>query len=108
MECHHCHRAPSCRVSPESHQMTMKILIVEDEYPTAEYTQQLCQEILGDELSSVTMVHNLVGALEHVENHAVDLCLLDLNLHGENGYELLKTAAAHSFHTVIISAYPDQ
>ena len=95
-------------MSQESQSMPLKILIVEDEYPTAEYTQQLCQEILRDELSSVTMVHDLAGALDYVEKNAVDLCLLDLNLHGENGYELLQTAAAQSFHTVIVSAYPNQ
>ena len=88
--------------------MPMKILIVEDEHPTAEYTMQLCRDILQNELNSITMVHDLGEALEYVEKHAVDLCLLDLNLHGENGYKLLQTAAAQSFHTVIISAYADQ
>jgi len=86
----------------------MRILIVEDEYPSAEFTQQLCREILQTQLDSIAMVHDLTEALEHVEKHPVDLCLLDLNLHGESGYRLLQTAAAQSFHTVIISAYPDQ
>ncbi len=88
--------------------MPMNILIVEDEYPTADYTRQLCREILGNQLGSIAMVHDLAEALEHVGRHPVDLCLLDLNLHGESGYKLLQTAAAQSFHTVIISAYPDQ
>jgi two-component system, LytTR family, response regulator LytT len=92
----------------EGRQMPMKILIVEDEYPTAEYTQQLCQEILQNEIDTITMVHDLAEALEYIGKHAVDLCLLDLNLHGEDGYDLLQTAAAQSFHTVIVSAYPDQ
>ncbi len=92
----------------ENRQMPMKILIVEDEYPAAEYTMQLCREILQNELGSITMVHDLGEALEYVEKHAVDLCLLDLNLHGEDGYKLLQTAAAQAFHTVIISAYADQ
>ena len=95
-------------MNPENRQMPMKILIVEDEYPTAEYTMQLCRDILQNELGSIAMVHDLGEALEYVEKHAVDLCLLDLNLHGENGYELLQTAAAQSFHTVIISAHADQ
>jgi two-component system, LytTR family, response regulator len=95
-------------MSREEQQMPMKILIVEDEYPTAEYTQQLCIEILQKQLDSIAMVHDLSEALAYVEKHDVDLCLLDLNLHGEDGYELLRTAAAQSFHTVIISAYPDQ
>lgn len=95
-------------MSLEGESMALKILIVEDEYPTAEYTRQLCQDILQEQLGSVTMAHDLAGALEYVEQNAVDLCLLDLNLHGENGYELLRTAAAQSFHTVIVSAYPNQ
>ena len=86
----------------------MKILIVEDEHPTAEYTQQLCHEILSKKSVSITLVHDLPEAVEYVRKHPVDLCLLDLNLHGENGYELLQTAAAQSFHTVIISAHADQ
>lgn len=86
----------------------MKILIIEDEYPTAEYTQQLCREILENNVSSVNMVHDLDEASEYVREHELDLCLLDLNLHGENGYQLLQTAVAQSFHTIIISAYPDQ
>jgi len=86
----------------------MRILIVEDEYPSAEYTQQLCREILQTQLDSIAMVHDLTDALEHVENHAVDLCLLDLNLHGESGYRLLQAAVAQSFHTIIISAYPEK
>jgi len=86
----------------------MNLLIVEDEFPTAEYTEQLCREILGKELSSIHMVHDLPEALQFIENHEIDLCLLDLNLHGESGYDLLRTAAGQAFHTVIISAYPDQ
>ena len=86
----------------------MKILIIEDEFPTAEYNEQLCREILGKRLTSVHMVHDLNEALAFIQTHDVDLCLLDLNLHGEDGYELLKTAIAQHFHTIIISAYPDQ
>ena len=86
----------------------LRILIVEDEYPSAEFTEQLCREILQTRLDSIAMVHDLTEALEHVEENTVDLCLLDLNLHGESGYRLLQTATAQSFHTIIISAYPDQ
>ncbi len=86
----------------------MKILIVEDEYPTAEYAQQLCREILQKKLTAIDMVHDLPEALQYIREREIDLCLLDLNLHGENGYELLQTAIAQSFHTIIISAYPDQ
>ena len=38
----------------------------------------------------------------------MDLVLLDLNLNGDNGFDLLATAVSKPFHTIIISAYKDQ
>jgi two-component system response regulator LytT len=38
----------------------------------------------------------------------VDLLLLDLNLSGRNGFELLHRAVAGAFHTVVISANTDR
>jgi DNA-binding LytR/AlgR family response regulator len=38
----------------------------------------------------------------------LDLVLLDLNLNGDNGFDLLKTAVSESFHTIVISANKEQ
>ena len=46
--------------------------------------------------------------MDHILNHTIDVLLLDLNLHGKDGFELLKTAVAHSFHTIVVSAYRDR
>jgi len=46
--------------------------------------------------------------LRFIENNTLDLVLLDLNLNGDNGFDLLTTAVSKSFHTVVISAYRDQ
>lgn len=86
----------------------MRIIIVEDERPIAKYIEKLCGEILGEKIKSIHTFHTLEQASGFLDDSQVDLCLLDLNLNGEDGYELLKTAVAGSFHTIVISANTDR
>jgi len=86
----------------------MRVLIVEDESRIAKRIERMTQEILGSELESLTHINTLRQALSFIENNRLDLVLLDLNLNGENGFDLLKAAVSGAFHTIIISAYKDQ
>jgi len=86
----------------------MNILIVEDELRIAKRIERMTQEILGDSLQSLNHVDALPDALEFIRNNPLDLLLLDLNLNGEKGFDLLASAVSGSFHTIIISAYKDQ
>ncbi|MFK7951910.1 MAG: LytR/AlgR family response regulator transcription factor, partial [Ekhidna sp.] len=62
----------------------------------------------GDDLQSLIHINTLNEALTFIENNSLDLVLLDLNLNGDNGFELLMKAVSESFHTIIISANKDQ
>jgi len=86
----------------------MRIAIIEDEPPIAEDIRACCHAILGDRIRLLKVFHTLDEALAYLDIHEIDLCLLDLNLHGENGYEILKQAVSGSFQTIVISAYSDQ
>jgi len=86
----------------------MNILIVEDESRIAKRIERMTREIFGNALQSLEHVDNLPGALKFIENSSLDLVLLDLNLNGDNGFDLLTTAVSKSFHTIVISAYKDQ
>lgn len=86
----------------------MHILIVEDETRIAKRIERMTRDIFGDSLQSLKYINTLQDALRFIENNALDLVLLDLNLNGENGFDLLTTAVSKSFHTIIISAYHDQ
>lgn len=86
----------------------MRVLIVEDEPPIAEYIEALTRECLGSRLASVHRCHELGHAAEYLAARPIDVCLLDLNLGGEDGYRLLEEAAAGSFHTIVISANTDR
>ena len=86
----------------------MRILIVEDELPIAEDIMYVVKNILGNKLSSIHIETSLSNAGLYLSERTVDILLLDLNLHGKNGFELLKDYVSRSFHTIIISAIVDK
>jgi DNA-binding LytR/AlgR family response regulator len=86
----------------------MNILIVEDESRIAKRIERMTRDIFGDTLQSLTHINTLHEALAFIETHSLDLVLLDLNLNGEDGFDLLTTVVSQSFHAIVISAYKDQ
>lgn len=86
----------------------MHILIVEDEARIAKRIERMVRDIFRNSLQSLKYTNTLQEALRFIENNELDLVLLDLNLNGENGFDLLTTAVSKSFHTIIISAYHEQ
>jgi two-component system response regulator LytT len=85
----------------------MKILIVEDEPLLARRLERLCREILGTRLESIRIATVFSEASARLSESPIDLLLLDLNLHGRDGMQLLAASVAGSFHTIIVSANTD-
>jgi DNA-binding LytR/AlgR family response regulator len=86
----------------------MKILIVEDEKPTAEMLASFLRESMPKKISNLRLEYSLESAEIFLMEHAIDLLFLDLDLAGEDGFKLLQKVAAQSFHTIIVSAHTDQ
>ncbi|MBE9601242.1 LytTR family DNA-binding domain-containing protein [Pedobacter sp. MC2016-24] len=86
----------------------MKILIIEDEQRIARRIQRMVTSFLGEQLESVCICDALPEGISYLENNEIDLLLLDLNLNGESGFDILELMVSRSFHTIIISAYTDQ
>lgn len=86
----------------------MRILIVEDEPPIADYIDTKLRTILGNKVTEIFISHTLENAQDVIKNKKIDLCFLDLNLKGKDGYELLAHTSFYSFHSIIISAHTDQ
>ncbi|NUN10790.1 MAG: response regulator transcription factor [Ignavibacteriaceae bacterium] len=82
----------------------MRILIVEDERPTAEDIKMLVEVILYKENPSVHIEVTLESALIFLKEKTIDVLLLDLNLNSRDGFTLLKEVVSRSFHTIVISA----
>jgi len=86
----------------------MNVLIVEDERVAARRLERMVREILGDKLVSIRCIESLHDTELFIARNPVDVLLLDLNLGGKDGFELLKTAVAESFQTIVVSANTDR
>lgn len=82
----------------------MHVLIVEDERVAARGLERLLRELLAPRVESVKVQATLTASECFLLDHPVDLLLLDLNLGGEDGFELLRAAAAQPFQTIVVSA----
>lgn len=82
----------------------MRILIVEDERPTAEDIKILVEQILNKEISSIHIETTLDSARFYLKEKPIDVLLLDLNLNAKDGFDLLKQVVSQSFYTIVISA----
>ena len=82
----------------------MKVVIVEDEPVIAKRVARAARAVLGPECESLALCGTFDEAREFLDNNDVDLLLLDLNLHGEDGFDLLAQAAARPPHTIVVSA----
>lgn len=86
----------------------MRILIVEDEPPIARYIEQCTRSLLKTLIRRLDTVYSLEEAFEYLQRKSIDLCLLDLNLSGSDGYELLKQVMAMPYRCIIISAHTEK
>jgi DNA-binding LytR/AlgR family response regulator len=82
----------------------MHVVILEDESMIARRLARLTREILGDDLQSVQCVSDLDSASALLANHPDALLLLDLNLAGQDGFEVLRRAVVEPFQTIVVSA----
>lgn len=82
----------------------MRVLIVEDEMLLARRLERFCREILGRRLEKIRVATEFSEASARIDEEPVDLLLLDVNLHGLDGMELLKRTVAGSFNTIVVSA----
>lgn len=86
----------------------MKVLIIEDESRIAKRVERLTRDILGSNLNSLTVINTLQDGLSFIETNTLDVVLLDLNLNGEDGFDLLARAVSGAFHTIVVSANTNQ
>lgn len=82
----------------------MKILIIEDESRIAKRIERMTKEFFLNTLESITCLHTLSEGVIFIQQNKLDLVLLDLNLNGESGFNILKSSVSEAFHTIIISA----
>lgn len=86
----------------------MRILIVEDEAVAARGLERMLRQITGTRAESLRIRGSLEAARAHLLEDPTDLVFLDLNLHGEDGFDILRDFAAGAFQTIVVSASADR
>lgn len=86
----------------------MNILIVEDELRIAKLLRKMILEVWEEPKPSIKHFHFLSQAKAYLAEHRIELLFLDLNLRGEDGFELLEALSTEAFQTVIVSAYREE
>ncbi|MET0289995.1 MAG: LytTR family DNA-binding domain-containing protein [Pseudoxanthomonas sp.] len=85
----------------------MRALIVEDEPLVRQRLLRLCTELAGGR-ARFDAVADLESAGDRLQRSVYDGLLLDLNLSGEDGFELLRRAVAGRYHCVVVSAHRER
>jgi len=86
----------------------MHVVIVEDEPLIQQRIKRLTLEILAQQQPRIDCFADIDDARAFLAEHTLDVLLLDLNLMGRDGFDLLKDNVAAAYHTIVISAYADQ
>jgi DNA-binding LytR/AlgR family response regulator len=82
----------------------VRILIVEDEPLVAQRLERLVREALGADLAALHMATTLDAAAARLAGTDDMVVMLDLNLAGQDGFELLRQALAGPWATIVVSA----
>lgn len=86
----------------------LNIVVVEDEALIAQRLIRYLNAELADHTACIRHFSSLDEADDYLSSHSIDLLFLDLNLHGQDGFDLLKTQMAASYHTIVVSANTDR
>lgn len=86
----------------------MRILIVEDEPVIAQRIERLTRVLLGTRVTSIECAPSVAAAEHKLRTARFSLLLLDLNLSGADGFEILRRAVGEAPDTIVISANTDR
>ncbi|XLZ72480.1 LytTR family DNA-binding domain-containing protein [Massilia sp. SR12] len=86
----------------------MRVLIVEDEPLIAQRLAREVRAFFGEHLQGLVMGDDIDEVLATLRAGEVDLLLLDLNLHGDDGFRLLQLVGEGTFRTIVVSAHAER
>lgn len=86
----------------------MRILIIEDEARIAKRLDRMIRRFFEQNITRIDICDSLPRGLSFISNNTIDVLFLDLNLNGENGFDILESVVSGAFHTIIVSAYTDK
>lgn len=81
----------------------MRILIIEDEARIARRIERMTTAYFEGN-AVVSNCDSIKKGMDFLEKETIDILLLDLNLNGRDGFEILQSVTSKSFQTIVVSA----
>jgi DNA-binding LytR/AlgR family response regulator len=88
--------------------MSVRVVIVDDELLVARRLERMTRDALGPRLAQIDCATNLTAAARLLDQADNAVVLLDLNLAGDDGFDLLRRAVAEPFQVIVVSANVDR
>jgi two-component system response regulator LytT len=85
----------------------LELIIVEDEPVIARRLARLAKEIVPT-LGHIELAPDFEAAKAAIDARTGSVVLLDLNLHGRDGFELLRRGLANGWRTIVVSAHTER
>jgi len=82
----------------------MKSIIIDDEISNRENLQQLLQ-VYAPDVQVCAAAEDVDSALAAIRQHRPQLVFLDIQLHAQSGFDLLKQLAEVNFEVIFVTAY---
>jgi two-component system, LytTR family, response regulator len=86
----------------------MRVLVVEDEEAVSRRLVRLASDVLGDRLEGLECAATVADAGRRLAIAPVDLIFLDLDLYGQDGFELVRRGMAHGGRVIVVSAHRER
>lgn len=86
----------------------MRLLILEDEPMVSRRLERICTAFLGDGEGLVTVTDSIDQAAKVIAAGGVDVFILDLAVHGADGFAALERKPANPPAVVVVSAHPER
>ncbi len=87
--------------------MKIKAIIVDDEKSARILTSNLCEKLYKDKIEIISECSSVTSALESIKKHSLDLVFLDIQMPGENGFDLLLQLDEIPFEIIFTTAHSE-
>ncbi|HET7434317.1 MAG TPA: LytTR family DNA-binding domain-containing protein [Thermoanaerobaculia bacterium] len=86
----------------------LRVLVVEDEATIARRLARLTTDILGPRLGHVAIAASIDDARTALREHPPDVLLLDLDVGGSDGFDLIREQRGGGVATIVVSAHTER
>lgn len=85
----------------------IKVIIIDDEPHARDYLEKVIDNFFNGKILVLAKCKNIAEAIENIDLLKPDIVFLDIHLHHENGFELLRNVKSINFEIIFTTAHAE-